>query len=94
MKHRKNVLQKLAEHPALYSQPLPGIPLVEIAGDRRILVENHQGITEYYREKICIRVKYGHICVLGNELELSCMTGQKLVISGKIDSVAFMRGAE
>ena len=33
--------------------------IVEIAGDRRVLIENHFGVKEYSREKIGVKVKYG-----------------------------------
>ncbi len=42
-----------------------GLPLTEIAGDRRVLIENHLGITEYGPEKIQVRVRFGAICVQG-----------------------------
>ena len=94
VKPNKNILQKLTEDTRLLSQPFTGVPLVELTGDARILVEHHKGITEYSREKICVRVKYGFVCICGSKLELSCMTDQQLVISGKIDSVTVMRGRE
>ena len=32
---------------------LPGQPVVELVGDRRVLIENHIGVTEYGTERIC-----------------------------------------
>ena len=43
MKGRGNWMQKLAEGMELPAESMPGLPLVEIAGDRRVLVENHGG---------------------------------------------------
>ena len=70
----------------------PGLPLTEIAGDRRVLIENHLGITEYGPEKIQVRVRFGAICVQGCGLRLALMAKDRLVIFGEIRAVQFLRG--
>ena len=75
----------------LSAEPLPGQPIVEIAGDRRVLIENHFGVKEYSREKIGVKVKYGLVCVCGCNLELIRMTKEQLIISGRIDAVTLIR---
>lgn len=79
--------RRLAHRMDLHSQPLPGIPLLELAGDSRVLLENHQGVLEYTHDRIGIRVKFGSVVVQGQGLELCHMTRQRLVIYGKIRSV-------
>lgn len=37
------ILQRLADGADLSAEPLPGAAIVEIAGDRRVLIENHFG---------------------------------------------------
>lgn len=71
---------------------LPGMPLVEIAGEKRVLIENHKGVTEYDADRICVRVNFGQICVCGEHLTLAQMTGACLVICGRIDSITLLRG--
>lgn len=90
MKRQRSMLERLAGTD-LAGEPLPGVPLVEIAGERRVLIENHQGVTAYCREQIQIRVGFGELCVCGAGLELMQMTGQQLVICGRIDSVNLIR---
>lgn len=92
MKQRKNLLQKITERSDLPVEPLPGVPLVELAGENRVLIENHGGVTEYGRENIRVRVSYGQVCICGRELELAHMTRQQLVICGCIDGVRLIRG--
>lgn len=70
---------------------IPGIPLIEIAGDHRVLIERHSGITEYNDNKICVRVKYGQVCVCGCGLTIAQMTCAKVVICGRIDNVTLIR---
>lgn len=91
MKKDKGFLERLTEGTELLSEPLPGQPIVEIAGDRRIVIENHGGVTQYSREKIGVKVKFGMVCVCGCGLELVRMSREQLIIVGRIDSVHLIR---
>jgi len=84
-------LERLTEEADLAAQPLPGRPIVEIAGDNRVLIENHFGVKEYGTQHITVKVKYGCICVSGCGLELQRMTKEQLVIRGRIDCVTLQR---
>lgn len=84
-------LERLSENSDLAMEPLPGQPIVEIAGDKRVLIENHMGVKAYGRDKILVKVKYGCLCVCGCGLELLRMTREQLVIGGKIDGVSLQR---
>lgn len=84
-------LERLAEGADLPGEPLPGQTIVELAGDRRVLIENHGGVTQYSAERIGVRVNYGTVCVIGCGLELKQMTKERLVIAGRIDSVNLIR---
>ncbi len=92
MKKQKSFAQRLIEDMDLPGENLPRQPLLELCGDRRILIENHGGVTEYGKERIQVRVRYGAISVSGDELRLCRMSGQQLVIMGKIDTVTVLRG--
>ena len=92
MKQRGSILQRIADGSDLPNEPIPAMPLVELAGDRRVLIENHKGVTEYSREKIRVQVRYGQLCVCGGGWELAMMSKEQLVICGRIDSVSLIRG--
>lgn len=62
-------------------------PIVEIAGQNRVLIENHQGVLAYSREEIGIRVSYGKILITGNDLKLMQISCDQLVVKGHIDSL-------
>ena len=83
----KDILRRLTREGALQDQPLPGLPIVELAGNRRVLIENHRGVREYSQERIGVKVKTGLVVVCGQGLELSRMTKQLLVIQGTIEGV-------
>lgn len=93
MKQYEKALQRLAATVCDSNEQLPGIPIVELAGDRRVLIENHHGVSEYGENRICIKVKYGTLCVCGNRMELAMMTKAQLIITGQIDSVTILRKA-
>ncbi len=88
---KKHWVQRITEAADLHGEPLPGVPLVELAGENRVLIECHCGVTEYSRERIGVKVKYGQVCVCGSGLELSVMTKERLVISGRIDGIQLSR---
>ena len=94
MKPYKKILQQF--NGTLYESKdgLFGVPIVELAGDHRVLIENHRGVVEYGSEKICVKVKYGFLFVCGLEMELAKMTKDQLVILGKIESVMIQRKGE
>ena len=91
MKQNENLLQRLADQVDLQSEPLPALPIAELAGDRRLMIENHQGVSAYSRENICVKVKFGLIQICGCDLELARMTRDLLVIRGSIDAVKLIR---
>ena len=71
----------------MYAEVLPGTILVEIVGDRRVLIENHGGIKVYSCNEITVASKNGVLCVTGQDLTIARMTKEQLVITGKIDGV-------
>lgn len=83
--------EQLALETELGAEGIPGVPIVEISGDRRVLIENHYGVKVYSRENIVVNVKYGWVSVCGCGLELLRMTKEQLVIQGRIDSVGLRR---
>lgn len=91
MGNRKAWMQRLADGMDLPGEPLPGVPVVELAGDRRVLIERHGGVTQYSRERICVKVRYGQVLVCGCDLELTRMTREQLVISGRINGIQLLR---
>ena len=91
MAKRKSLFEMLTNAADLPDESIPGLPLIEVAGDRRVLIENHRGVVAYAMEQICVKVSYGTVCVCGWDLELARMTKGQLIISGRIDKVVLNR---
>ncbi len=94
MQNKRSLAQKITEAANLMDEPIPGLSLVEIAGDRRVLIENHCGVVEYGSRTIRVKVKFGQICVCGCNLNLARMTKGHLIISGRVDAVQLLRGTK
>lgn len=75
-----------------YNNRIYTMPLVEICGQKRVLVENHLGIVDYTLQQVSIKVYFGFINIQGSSLKITKMCKEKLVISGNIDAVNFQRG--
>lgn len=88
---KRNWARYLAEGMDLPGETLPGTTIAELAGDRRVLIEGHRGVTEYGRDRVTVKVGYGLLCVTGCGLELRQMSKQQLVISGRIDCIQLRR---
>ncbi len=79
---------RLAGEADLLTELNPLHSLVEIYGNQRVLVENHQGVHEYTSHKILVCAKCGNICVEGTGLRIALMTKNRLVIQGRICNIA------
>ena len=67
------------------------LPIVELAGEGRVLIEHHQGVVAYSLEEIRIRVSYGSVLISGNGLKISEMRRMQLIVVGKIDKIILER---
>jgi len=68
------------------------LPLVELAGTGRLLIENHNAVVQYERDCIDIKMRYGHLLIQGQNLEMTQITKQQLVITGAITVLTIQRG--
>lgn len=92
MKERESFMRRITDAADLGAEPLPKLPLVEILGDNRVLIENHCGITAYSQCEICVKVKFGLIQVTGSRLHIARMTLDQLLIAGVVDGVSLYKG--
>ena len=87
MRNKESILARLASAADLPSEPVPGLPLVELLGKQRVLIENHFGVVQYCPNEIAIKVSYGLLIISGCALHLSQMTKQQLIITGRIHHI-------
>lgn len=87
MENKESILTRLASAADLQGEPIPGMPLVELLGCQRVLVENHCGIIQYCPNEIIIKVSYGVLIIHGCSLRMALMTKQRLIIKGKVQQI-------
>lgn len=64
-------------------------PKVTIMGFNQMLIENYKGILEYQEFFIRINTYTGIININGFHLSLNEMTGDDIIVTGKIESIDF-----
>lgn len=69
-------------------------PLVEILGDKRVLIEQHQGVISYGHHEIGVRVNMGILLITGKSLRLSRMAKDQLVVCGCVECIRFLKTRE
>lgn len=92
MRSRRGLFESLTNRIDLQEEAEPAQPILELLGGRRVLLEYHDGVTSYEPQKVVIQVRSGQIYVCGAGLELNHMSRERLIISGRIDSIEIMRG--
>jgi len=87
---KTKILARLSD---VKSMPRSKVPLVELTGRNRVLIENHNGVLEYSLEEILIKVSYGTLSVKGQKLQLLQLNADQLVISGLIEMLCPIGGS-
>lgn len=88
---RRGFWERVIAAADLMTEVRPGVPLVELVGYDRLLIENHRSVLGYDCHEIRIRVKFGQILVCGTDMQLSCMSCDQLLITGQIESIRLLR---
>lgn len=81
---KNSVREKITRALEMPLELLKNIPRVTIIGNENVLIENYKSIVEY--EKNIIRVS-NNVCILGEELNVSELSAEELIITGKIKSI-------
>lgn len=87
MKQKEGLLQHLFHNVTSSFEPLHRVPLVEITGTNRVLIENHLGVSMYSINEITVRVQNGFICVCGDNLLILQLMKERVVITGQIHTI-------
>lgn len=70
-------------------QSISGVPQLEISGDGFVTVSGCTGIEEYTDELLLIKTKMNKIRIIGEKLNLSTFSEDRLSVSGLIKTVSF-----
>ncbi len=86
---RKNIMNRLDKVLEMPKEITSNEPKITILGFNQMLIENYKGILEYQEFFIRLNTYIGIININGFNLNLSEMTTDDILITGKIESVDF-----
>ena len=87
MKTIKGLCEDLAERLQLPEEALSGAVKLTAVGDRRLLIEQHQGLLAYSADTIRVSTGQGQIVLHGSELTMSAMNQTELLVAGRLQSL-------
>ena len=84
MKGNREWAASLADKLDLPGELLPGTGCVTLSGDRRALIEGQKGILAYSPECVVLRLGRQKLSLLGRDLTIRALCGDRMLICGKI----------
>lgn len=65
----------------------PGAGCLTLCGGRQALIEGHRGLLAFSPECLVVRMGRQRLSLLGTELHIRAMSGDRLLVCGRIQSV-------
>lgn len=62
-------------------------PVINLNGNKSVVIQNHRGVIEYDQTIARINTKLGELVVAGSNLVLVCALKEEIIIEGKIQKV-------
>lgn len=84
------IRRSMTEALDLPKEILLDFPLICMTGRDEVTVENHKGILAYTEDSIRIGTKVGTLAIKGSALGLKQLTGEVLVITGRLTALEFL----
>jgi sporulation protein YqfC len=89
MPSRNRGLQKLAGILEIPQDIVLDLPRITMLGNKQILIENHKGIIEYTPSLVRIKVSQGELIINGNNLSLSNLQIEQILVEGTVRDVVY-----
>jgi sporulation protein YqfC len=88
--YKRTVQEKVSEELDLPLSSMPGMPNIELAGNRQAVVEGCKGVLEYNEDVIKLNLGKSVVRFVGSGLSMNSYRFEQAVISGNILSVEFL----
>lgn len=89
MKKKRSFRHKFTEALELPAEVMEGTPRVTLLGTNDLLVENQQGIYEYYDKGLRLSTSCGILSIEGKDLELRELSQERVYVAGEIRGLWF-----
>jgi sporulation protein YqfC len=87
MNEKNSLVRRLARRLDIPPEAVCDAPRITISGCERVLVEGHHGLLEYGQDRIAAEGAGCRILIKGENLGLETMSGQELVVTGRLWAV-------
>lgn len=87
MKSFADRLNELEDLSGLPGEALSGQLKLSVTAGKRALVENHRGILSFENSQVTVAARRGRVIIRGDGLYIAAMSGDWLLICGKIHGV-------
>lgn len=64
-------------------------PILHVVANKRIDIENHQGIIEYTQDNIRIKSKYGILIIVGRDMIIKEIDPYTITVFGQLRSISY-----
>ena len=91
MKRSHKLWENMLDTVSLDTDLQPKLPVLELAGDRRVLIENHRSVIHYSNDRILVCMDYGQVSISGCCLKLAKLGKDQLIITGRVDGISLCR---
>lgn len=88
MKFISKIRGKIPEMLGIPDQTLPGVPIIEIYGDSRVLIEGKSTVVQYGTTCIKLRNCCGIVSICGCGLCMAELSSEQMIITGEIGCVS------
>lgn len=86
---REKTARRLMGRLDIPEEAFTGAARITVSGDSRVLIEGHRGLVEYAEDRIAAAGKGCRIIIKGEGLAIETMSGQELVVTGRLWAVEF-----
>lgn len=82
------IFGRAAEFLHIPQDVIPGEPVITVVGRRNVYIENYNRIISFLDNEVKLQAKTCRVIVRGKRLEICYYTGEDILITGLIHSVA------
>lgn len=92
MKRARKLLERTADRLDLPGEVVAGQAHLEMTGFSKLSVEHHRGVLEYTDEAVTVALRDGKVRITGQNLSISLMNHEFVVVDGTLRNVALESG--
>ncbi len=68
------------------------LPRLTVLGREQLMIENHRGIAHFDAGCVVVGFRRGQMRIVGQDLRITSIDDEEILLNGSIDSIAFSPG--